>query len=755
MHSYLLRAGKSFTSALSQAGRRQSQLVSGACTHSASLSTLAPGESIQEEVWVRGQPVCFEVGKLARLASGAAVVKMDNTHVMATAVSQFYLDEDSTSIPLQVEYRERLWAVGRIPNTFNRREGGPKEREVLIGRAIDRALRPLFHPGYFYETQVIHSVLCADGMQETDAACINAASAALMVSDIPWLGPLGCVRVAVIQGDCVLFPSLAQQEEAELNLLYAGTADKALMVEASGSSGGVPEKVFASSLRFAHEAAVQLIPPQLKLVERIGRPKRVMRLVEPSPELLEDVRSILTPLTSNILHSLTPLDKSERSRGLARSRKVAGDRVKEKYSSVFGAEPAKADLFTALNHVEGQMVRQQILAGSRCDGRGLKSVRPLYAEVGGTPIVHGSSIFSRGDTQAMATVTVGGMDDQQKLDSIVGQGSKRLMLHYSFPPYAVNECRKLGGDSRREIGHGALAENALLGVLPSEATFPFCVRVNSEITGSNGSSSMAAVCSGSLALMDAGIPMLEHVAGVSVGLVMHPPVEETSEETSNEPASRESSFPGTLLTDIMGLEDHHGDMDFKLAGTRQGITAAQLDIKPAGLPLEILIEALDCARDARLELLDLFSQTLASPRDATRANAPKFGSVTVEKDLLGKVIGPQGSNVKGIERTTGARITVNKSGLVNIFAPSQEAFDQTAALVTEAGVPEIRVGSRYLGKVMSLKDFGAIIEVVEGSALGLLHISEIAHGHTASVNDVLIVGQELEVQCMDGIQEGM
>ncbi|KAK3272309.1 hypothetical protein CYMTET_19388 [Cymbomonas tetramitiformis] len=485
------------------------------------ILSLPLGASITEEVEIAGRDMIFECGKIARLADGSVVLKYGDTQVLVTAVAERRLQEGNDFMPLSVEYREKAYAHGRLPQNNSRREGVSKDREILIGRAIDRAIRPLFPKGFYYETQIMNHILCADGTQDPDVLCINAASAALMVSDIPWDGPCAAVSVgADKEGNLVLFPTVQQQEELDLNLLYACTEDKALMIEAGASNNGVSEKVFAAALQFAHNSAAVLIAPQRELAARVSKQKREADLIQPSDALLELARSALTPLTNKVLFDRN-IRKNDREANLGAARHTAIDIVKEELAKQGEEEVGQVVLGEAMDIVEGELVRRQIREdGVRCDGRFTTEVRPLHAEVGGVPVVHGCSIFNRGDTQAMATTTIASLEDAQQLEAVVGPPTKRFMLHYGFPPFSVNEVGKVGGIGRREIGHGALAEKALAGVMPSEEAYPFTVRVNSETMGSNGSSSMAAVCSGSLALMDAGVPITSHVAGMSIGLLM-------------------------------------------------------------------------------------------------------------------------------------------------------------------------------------------------------------------------------------------
>jgi len=705
--------------------------------------------AVREEVVVGGATFGLETGRLARLADGAVVCDSGGTAVLATLVCEpdAALDKDFlplqarphtpqrfttthslTNTPRQVDYRERSGAGGRIPATFTRREGAPKDREILAARVVDRALRPLFPRGFYNETQLIVNVLAADGLLEPDALAINAASAALCASSVPWAGPVGAVRLARVGGVNVLNPRPEVAETAELSILYAGTEDRCLMIEASATGDGVSASVFAQALREAHAAAAALVPAQRALAQRAGAPKRAPCAPASPPHMLACVRSAVGAQLRALFCEEHGLGKAERAHRM--------NALKKDAIASLDPPPNPAQAEALFDDICSEVLRALALdKGVRVDGRRLDQLRTISALAGVLPHVHGSSLFERGDTQALATVTVGGLDDAQRLDSLVGPASKRLMLHYGFPPFSVNETGKINQPSRREIGHGALAEKALTGSLPSPETFPFAVRVNSETLASNGSSSMAAVCAGSMAMMDAGVPLGRHVAGISIGLIM--------EEDAQGQVTRH-----VLLTDIQGLEDHLGDMDWKLAGTREGITAAQLDVKPQGVPLEILIEALQPASVARGAILDVLAAAIAAPSADARPSAPRFQTLPVPRDQLGRLIGPGGSTVKDIERRTGCKLTVQDkeaASRVAVFAPDAASLAAAVAAIELAIGGGAKVGATYKGRVVSLREFGAFVELQPSGEQGLLHISEVSHARTERIEDAVTMEQELEV----------
>ncbi|XP_038716712.1 polyribonucleotide nucleotidyltransferase 2, mitochondrial-like isoform X3 [Tripterygium wilfordii] len=599
-----------------------------------SESSLSAGtkllETYKEEFEIGSHLITLETGKIARFANGSVILGMEETKVLST-VAAGRGDAVRDFLPLTVDYQEKQFAQGVIPTTFMRREGAPKERELLCGRLIDRPIRPLFPPGFYHEVQVMASVLSSDGQQDPDVMAANATSAALMLSDIPWGGPIGMIRIGRICGKFIVNPTMDEFERGE-------ALDK----------------------------------------------------------IAQDVKKVLEEECDE--DSLNVLPK-------------------------------------AVDTVRKKVVRKRILVEEiRLDGRRLDEVRPLYCEAGNLPILHGSSLFSRGDTQVLCTVTLGAPRDAQRLDSLVGPPTKRFMLHYSFPPFCIDEVGKRGGLNRREVGHGTLAEKALLAVLPPEDSFPYTVRVNSEVMASDGSTSMATVCGGSMALMEAGIPLREHVAGVSVGLI-----------SELDPSTGEIK-DYRILTDILGLEDHLGDMDFKIAGTRNGITAIQLDIKPAGIPLDIICESLEPARKGRLQILEHMEREINAPRTDVNRNSPRLASFKYSNDALRRLIGPLGALKRKIEEETGARMSVS-DGTLTIVAKNQSVMEKVQEKVDFIIGCEIEIGGIYKGVVTSVKEYGAFIEF-NGGQQGLLHVSELSHEPVSRISDVVSVGQQLSLMCI-------
>ena len=686
----------------------------------------------------------FETGRIARLANGAVMASMGDTRVMCAAVTAREPDPNASFFNLNVEYRERASAWGKIPGTFTRREGPYKDREVLAMRVVDRALRPLFPKAFKNETSVQAIVLSTDRSQDPAVLAVNGASAALAVSDIPWDGPVGAVRVAVVDGEIVLHPSDDDVEASDFTLTYAGNERRAMMIEAAAMKArGAPEATVAAALRAAHEAAREMIAPQLRLREVMGREKRETPAEETGTSaalrvaVLDAARESLRGIYDERIQS-----KSERGRRMAE--------LKEKIAVDFAASDAvpghtAEQLDAAFLHASSRVMRDLIFdERRRVDGRGLAELRDLDAEVAVMPVVHGSSLFGRGNTQALSTVTIGSLNDVQRLDAPVGPENKRLMLHYSFPSFSINETPRRGGLSRREIGHGALAEKSLASMLPPAEEWPFAVRVNAETMESNGSSSMAAVCSGSMALMDAGVPIGEHVGAISVGLVM--------DEDEDGNVTRHA-----LLSDLMGLEDVLGDMDFKIAGTRSGVTGIQLDCKPAGIPLDILVEALEASVEARNKVIDAMERAIPVARDAENLpeSAPRHANTTIDLSLVGKLIGRAGENVKDIEATTGAKISIGgeqeaADGVVpvGVFAPNKAALEAALARV-ELVKYVLRAGDTVRVRVTDVKPFGWIARTEQGDE-GMLHWSEF--DWTADRVDTaehLPVGSELEVKVLE------
>ncbi|RWR91767.1 polyribonucleotide nucleotidyltransferase 2, mitochondrial [Cinnamomum micranthum f. kanehirae] len=577
--------------------------------------TPSPGrkvlETFTEEFEIGSRLITLETGKIARFANGAVVMGMEETRLLSTVASSKG-DGVRDFLPLTVEYQEKQFAQGVIPTTFMRREGAPKERELLCGRLIDRPIRPLFPAGFYNEVQVMASVLSSDGKQDPDIMAANATSAALMLSDIPWGGPIGVIRIGRIYGQFVINPTMDELSLSDLNLVYACTRDKTLMIDVQARE--ISERDLEAGLRLAHPEAVKFIEPQIRLAEKAGKSKKEYRLSMITERTLEKIKSLVESRIEAVFTDPT-YGKFERGEALDN---ITQD-VKKTFEEECDEEGLKV-LPKAVDTVRKQIVRRRIIEkGLRVDGRRLDEVRPLYCEAGNFPILHGSSLFSRGDTQVLCTVTLGAPGDAQRLDSLVGPPTKRFMLHYCFPPFSINEVGKRTGLNRREVGHGTLAEKALLAVLPPEDDFPYTVRVNSEVMASDGSTSMATVC--------AGIPLREHVAGVSVGLV------------SEVDPSTGMIKDYQILTDILGLEDHLGDMDFKIAGTRKGVTAIQLDIKPAGIPLDIICECLEPALKGRLQILDHMEREINAPRTQDNRNSPRVATLKFSNESLRRMLG--------------------------------------------------------------------------------------------------------------------
>lgn len=683
-------------------------------------------ETFKEEFEIGSRLITLETGKIARFANGAVVLGMDETKVLSTVTSSKG-DSVRDFLPLTVDYQEKQFAQGVIPNTYMRREGAPKERELLVGRIIDRPIRPLFPAGFYHEVQVMASVLSSDGKQDPDVMAANATSAALMLSDIPWGGPIGMIRIGRICGQFIVNPTMDELSLSDLNLVYACTREKTLMIDVQARE--ISEKDLEAGLRLAHPEAVKYLEPQIRLAEKAGKQKKEYKLSMISEQTLEKVSNLAE---ARIEAVFTDPSYGKFQRGEALDK--IGQDVKKALEEECDEESLQV-LPKAVDTVRKRVIRKRIIAeGVRVDGRQLDEVRPIYCESGNLPILHGSSLFSRGDTQVLCTVTLGAPAEAQRLESLVGPPTKRFMLHYSFPPFCINEVGKRVGLNRREVGHGTLAEKALLAVLPPENDFPYTVRVNSEVMASDGSTSMATVCGGSMALMDAGIPLQEHVAGVSVGLVSE--VDPSTGEIKDY----------RILTDILGLEDHLGDMDFKIAGTRIGVTAIQLDIKPAGIPLDIICECLEHAHKGRLQILDHMEREISAPRTQDDRNSPRLATLKYDNDTLRRLIGPLGALKRKIEEETGGRISVS-DGTLTVVAKNRSVMEKVLEKVDFIIGREIEVGGIYKGVVTSVKEYGAFVEF-NGGQQGLLHVSELSHEPVSRVSDVVSVGQQLSLRCI-------
>jgi polyribonucleotide nucleotidyltransferase len=666
----------------------------------------------------------IETGKLAKLADGSVTVRSGETIILVAAVSATSVKEGQDFFPLTVDYREKAAAVGKFPGGYFKREGRPSEKETLTSRMTDRPLRPLFPKGYFYDTQVISVLLSADGENDPDILSINGASAALCVSDIPFAGPIGAVRVARIDGGFVVNPTHSQRQLSDLDLVYVGTADEIVMIE--GAAEQMPEEDFIKAIEFAQPYVREIIEMQRELVSVAGKPKREVALQNVRDDLLEIAYQVAG---DRIEAALYTSGKVARSKAVDSLRKEVETTILAKFPDATSFEISQA-----FDYLQKKAFRISILdRQKRCDGRGIHDLRTLSGEVGLLPRSHGSALFARGETQAVALATLASAEEAQMIDGYTGgDQSKRFILHYNFPPFSVGETGRFGSTSRREIGHGALAERSIEPVIPTESEFPYAIRISSEIMESNGSTSMASVCAGIMALMDAGVPIRTPVAGISVGLVT---------EFEGEKLTRY-----TTLTDIIGSEDHFGDMDFKLCGTRDGVTGFQLDLKLPGIPLKIMTEAIFLAREARMKVLDAMAIAIAGPRKELSQYAPRIETVRIHPDKIGLLIGPGGKTIKGIVAETGAEINIDDDGSVHIYSANRESLNRAKEIITGM-TKEIEVGEVYHGRVVSIKDFGAFVEVLPGKD-GLVHISELADFRVKSVEDVVKVGDLVWVKCI-------
>jgi polyribonucleotide nucleotidyltransferase len=675
-------------------------------------------------VEVGGRDLQFETGRLAQQASGSVLVRYGESAVLVTAVISDDMREGIDFLPLTVDYLEKAYAAGRVPGGFFRREiGRPSEKETLTSRFIDRPLRPLFPKGLKNEIQIIATVLSGDMEIDPDIVALNGAAAALEISDIPFQGPVAAVRVGKIDGQLVVNPTNSQQKESTLNLIVAGAPQGLVMVEAGAKM--ISEDDVLEALFFAQEQLKPILGLITRMQEEIGVTKRPGPEPHDYGELPEKVAALAK---DRILAAVQKPEKKARNQAVAQVfQEVLADLGEE----AAGQEKVIAGL---VKDTQKKMVRQMVLDSQRrIDGRSFTTVRPIWGEVGVLSRTHGSAIFTRGETQALAVATLGTPSDEQKIETLVGETFKSFMLHYNFPPYSVGETRPLRGPGRREIGHGALAERAISQVLPSAEEFPYTIRIVSEILSSNGSSSMATICGASMSLMDAGVPIKSAVAGVAMGLI--------KEEDRV-----------AVLSDILGDEDQIGDMDFKVAGTARGITALQMDIKMTGLTREIMGQALTQARQARLHILGEMEKVIAEPSPELKEHAPKIIVITINPDKIRDVIGPGGKMVKQIVAATGIKIDIEDDGKIHISSSDQKAADEAIRMINEI-TAEAEIGKVYHGKVKKIMDFGAFVEILPGTD-GLVHISELAHERVRTVTDVLQEGDELDVKVLDVDRQG-
>jgi polyribonucleotide nucleotidyltransferase len=675
------------------------------------------------EIEFHGRPFSMEVGRMAKQADGAALVALGETVVLVTAVAAHSGREGIDFFPLTCDYQERTFAAGKIPGGFFKREGRPSEKEVLTSRLIDRPIRPLFPDGFLNETQVIATVLSHDRENDPDVMAVTAASAALHVSDIPFHGPIAAVRMGRVGGQLIVNPTVSQLEQSDLNLVVAGSRDGIVMVE--GGAKMLAEDVMLEALFTAHQALQALLDTQDELRSAVGKPKRVVQAPQIDEALFARVEAAAGARIRAAYQVTTKLER-------AASVRQAEEEV---LAALTPEAPERAKQLRHLcEELKSRIMRGAIVSeGRRVDGRGLKDVRPITCEVGVLPRAHGSALFTRGETQALAVATLGTSSDEQKIDALIGEHYKKFMLHYNFPPFSVGEVKFLRSPGRREIGHGALAERALQATLPGEEEFPYTVRIVSEILESNGSSSMATVCGGTLALMDAGVPIKAPVAGIAMGLI-------------------KEDDQVRILSDILGDEDHLGDMDFKVAGTADGITALQMDIKIGRVTREIMREALYQAREGRLHILQAMAQIIAIPRGDLSAHAPRIVTLKIRPEKIRDVIGPGGKVIRSIIDETGVKIDVEDDGTVLVASSDGKAMQRAIELI-QGIVAEAEVGRIYKGIVKKIVDFGAFVEILPGTD-GLLHISQIGPGRVQRVTDVLKEGDEVFVKVLEVDKQG-
>jgi polyribonucleotide nucleotidyltransferase len=672
------------------------------------------------ELTIGHQTLRLETGKLAKQAGGSVIVRYGDSVVLVTACRAATAREGIDFLPLTVDYREYTYASGRIPGGFFKREGKPAEKEVLTSRCIDRPIRPLFPSGWRYETQIIALVLSADQENDTDVLAITGASAALALAEIPFEKTIAGVRIGLVDGQYVVNPTFKQRKQSKLDLVVAGSQDGLVMVEAGAKE--VTEEQVVEALETAHAAIKQIVAAIDELAKAAGKPKLKVTRKEIGHDFYREVEEKV----------LVPLTEAMRIRGKLENY----DRVDEVLDELVASLPEgeverRLEAKQIFKELKEKVLREEVLThGVRLDGRKFDEVRPIWIETGVLPRTHGSAVFTRGETQALVTCTLGTAEDAQKIESFEGETWKSFMLHYNFPPFSVGEVAFLRGPGRREVGHGALAERALTPMLPTEEQFPYTIRVVSDILESNGSSSMASVCGGSLAMMDAGVPFKSAVAGIAMGLVMD-----------------EKTGKYAVLSDIAGAEDHYGDMDFKVAGTSDGITALQMDIKVGGITTDVMRKALDQARRGRMHILEKMRETLGAPRPSISAFAPRIVTIRIPVDKIRDVIGPGGKMIRSIIERTGVKIDVEDDGRVNVASADGESAQKAISIIQElTATPELN--KTYLGKVQRITDFGAFVEIMPGTD-GLLHVSEIANHRVKDVRDELKEGEQILVKVIN------
>ncbi len=673
---------------------------------------------VVKELEFGGKKFSIESGRYAKQANGAVMVQYGESMVLVTAVAAEQVKEDMDYFPLQVEYREKTSAAGKFPGGYIKREGRPTEKEILSARLVDRPIRPLFPKEFNNETQIVALVFSYDGENDTDVLAAVGASAALTISDIPFYGPVAEVRVGRINGQFVVNPTHQQIKEGDLELVVAGTSDSIMMVE--GESNEISEDVMLDALKFAQGEIKKLVNLQLELAKEINKQKRDVPEKSIDQSLKNDVNQLAKDKLKEIVYSV--LSKEERS---SKNKELA-ENVKNTLSEKY---PDQEKIIGEILHdLEKDLMRERILSdGIRLDGRNTTQIRPISIELGILPRTHGSSLFTRGETQSLTTITLGTKNDEQTVDGLLEEYSKKFMLHYNFPPFSVGEVGRMTGVGRREIGHGNLAERALKIMFPSEDQFPYTVRIISDILESNGSSSMATVCAGSLALMDAGVPIKKPVAGIAMGLI-----------------KEDEKF--AILSDILGNEDHLGDMDFKVAGTKEGITAFQMDIKIQGISFEIMQRALFQAKEGRYHILNIMNEAITQPRDSISPLAPRLITMQIETDQIGAVIGPGGKTIQGMQRLFGVEINIDNDGKINIASPNKENATKCKEYIKKlTSTPE--VGEIYDGVITKIMDFGAFVEILPGKE-GLLHISQIDNKRVNKVTDYFKEGDKVTVKLL-------
>jgi polyribonucleotide nucleotidyltransferase len=673
---------------------------------------------VKKEVEIGGRLFSIETGKYAKQANGSVMVRYGDTMVLVTAVAASKAKEGLDYFPLQVEYREKTSAAGKFPGGYIKREGRPTEKEILSSRLCDRPIRPLFPPGFTNETQVVAMVMSYDGENDADVIAACGASAALAVSDIPFDGPMGEVRIGRINGELIVNPTHEQIKLGDIELVVAGTADSIMMVE--GESKEVSEQELLDALKFAQQEIKKIVDVQNQLRAEAGKTKWIVAEITFDANLKKDVYDLAETKFKEIVYSV--LAKEERSTKNGELSEFVKQSLAEKY-------PEQEKVIGEILHdLEKELMRERILKeGIRLDGRNTKQVRPITIELGNLPRTHGSALFTRGETQSLTNVTLGTKDDEQTVDGLLAEYTKKFYLQYNFPPFSVGEVGRMSGVGRREIGHGNLAERSLRQILPADDIFPYTVRIISDILESNGSSSMATVCAGSLAMMDAGVPVTKAVSGIAMGLV----------KEGNDFA---------VLSDILGNEDHLGDMDFKVAGTSDGITGFQMDIKIQGISFEIMEKALHQAKEGRMHILGKMNEAISKPNDSLSPYAPRLITMSVATDQIGLIIGPGGKTIQGMQRLFGVDINIEDDGTIHIASPNKENAQQAKEYIKKlTATPE--VGEVYDGVVTKITDFGAFVEILPGKE-GLLHISEIDIKRVNKVTDYLKVGDKLSVKLL-------